>query len=270
MDRSIEGDASSYRQLLVLLTVGLRNAVRARVRSIGLDAEDVVQEVLLALHLKRGTWVPGTPVGPWVAAIARNKIIDAWRRQRRRIEVPIESVLETLCVEEPHAEEQAHDVEKALEKLNPRQRDVVRAVSLEGHTAREVAVQLRMSEGAVRVTLHRSLKALAATFQTVLNRDPACGNRGELPERDRSTVRGLLSELAVTACSGFACRRCGPGADEVSCPRVGPASPRTQRSALSVIDPVTVSSTGGESLGRPAARGTSTSRCSGCCGGRGR
>jgi RNA polymerase sigma factor (sigma-70 family) len=265
MDRSIEGDASSYRQLLVLLTVGLRNAVRARVRSISLDAEDVVQEVLLALHLKRGTWVPGTPVGPWVAAIARNKIIDAWRRQVRRIEVPIESVLETLCVEEPHAEEQAHDVEKALEKLNPRQRDVVRAVSLEGHTAREVAVQLRMSEGAVRVTLHRSLKALAATFQTVLNRDPACGNRGELPERDRPTVRGLLSELQVTACTDFA-RGCWRG----PCPRVGPASPRTQRIALSVIDPVTASSTGGESLGRPAARGTSTSRCSGCCGGRGR
>ncbi len=36
------------------------------------DAEDVVQEALLAIHLKRGTWDPGQPVGPWVAAIARN------------------------------------------------------------------------------------------------------------------------------------------------------------------------------------------------------
>ena len=169
MDRSIEGDASAYRQLLVQLTVGVRNAVRARVRSISLEAEDVVQEVLLALHLKRGTWVPGTPVGPWVAAIARNKIVDALRRHGRRIEVPIESVLETLCPDEPQAEEQAHDLEKALERLNPRQRDVVRAVSLEGHSAREVAARLKMSEGAVRVMLHRSLKALAATFRTVLN-----------------------------------------------------------------------------------------------------
>jgi RNA polymerase sigma-70 factor (ECF subfamily) len=48
---------------------------------------------------------------------------------------------------------------------------VVRAVSLEGHSAREVAARLRMSEVAVRVTLHRSLKALAATFRTVLNED---------------------------------------------------------------------------------------------------
>jgi RNA polymerase sigma-70 factor (ECF subfamily) len=169
MDRSLEGDGGAYRQLLVLLTVGVRNTVRARIRPTGLDAEDVVQEVLLALHLKRGTWVRGTPVGPWVAAIARNKIVDALRRRGRRVEVPIESVLETLWVDEPHAEEQAHDLETALGRLNPRQRDVVRALSLEGHSAREVAARLQMSEVAVRVTLHRSLKALAATFRTVLN-----------------------------------------------------------------------------------------------------
>jgi RNA polymerase sigma-70 factor (ECF subfamily) len=172
MDRSLEGDGCAYRQLLVLLTVGVRNTVRARIRAIGgLDPEDVVQEVLLALHLKRGTWVRGTPVAPWVAAIARNKIVDALRRRGRRIEVPIDTVLEALAIDEPHDEEQAHDLERALGRLNPRQRDVVRAVSLEGHSAREVAARLRMSEVAVRVTLHRSLKALAATFRAVLNED---------------------------------------------------------------------------------------------------
>jgi RNA polymerase sigma factor (sigma-70 family) len=169
MDRSLAGDACAYRELLIQLTVGVRNAVRARVRPTGLDAEDVVQEVLLALHLKRGTWLRGTPVGPWVAAIARNKMVDALRRRGRRIEVPIESVLETLWVDQPQAEEQAHDLNRALGRLNQRQRDVVRAVSLEGHSAREAAVRLRMSEGAVRVTLHRSLRALAATFGAVLN-----------------------------------------------------------------------------------------------------
>ena len=96
MDQSLDGNAEPYQRLLVLLTVAVRNAVRSRVRFAGLDAEDVVQEVLLALHLKRSTWMRGTPVGPWVAAIARNKIVDALRRRGRRTEVPIESVLETL------------------------------------------------------------------------------------------------------------------------------------------------------------------------------
>ena len=165
MDQSLDGNAESYQRLLVLLTVAVRNAVRSRVRFAGLDAEDVVQEVLLALHLKRSTWMRGTPVGPWVAAIARNKIVDALRRRGRRTEVPIESVLETLGFEEVSGQEQAHDLERALAKLNPRQREVVRAVSLEGHTAQEAAARLRMSEGAVRVTLHRSLKVLAGHVQ---------------------------------------------------------------------------------------------------------
>ena len=164
MDQSLEGNTEAYQRLLVLLTVSVRNAVRGRARFAGIEAEDVVQEVLLALHLKRNTWVRGTPISPWVAAIARNKIVDALRRRGRRAEVPLEDVLETLCTEETYGEEQAHDLERALGKLNPRQREVVRAVSLEGHTALEVAERLQMTEGAVRVTLHRSLKVLAATF----------------------------------------------------------------------------------------------------------
>ena len=168
MDQSLRGDARAYERLLRLLTVALRNAVRGRARAAGLDADDVVQEVLLALHLKRSTWTQGAPVGAWVAAIARNKIVDALRRRGRRVAVPIDEVLETLGVETRAREEHVHDLDTALGRLNPRQRDVVRAISLEGHTAREAAVQLRMTEGAVRVTLHRSLKAMAATLREAI------------------------------------------------------------------------------------------------------
>lgn len=171
MERSLQGDAWAYRKLLIELTVGLRNVIRGRARSAGIDAEDVVQEVLLALHLKRGTWVAGTPVAPWVAAIARNKIVDALRRRGHRAEIPVESVMETLWSDESESEGHAHDLERVLAMLNDRQREVVRAVSIEGHSAQEVAVRLRMSEGAVRVTLHRSLKALAAMFRVVPSED---------------------------------------------------------------------------------------------------
>jgi RNA polymerase sigma-70 factor, ECF subfamily len=171
MEHSLQGDVCAYQQLLVLLTVAIRNAVRGRARAAGIDAEDVVQEVLLALHLKRSTWVRGTPVAPWLAAIARNKIVDALRRRGHRVEVPVETVLETLWIDEVENEGQAHDLERALTKLNERQREVVRAVSLEGHSAQEVATRLQMTEVAVRVTLHRGLRALAATFRAVPNED---------------------------------------------------------------------------------------------------
>lgn len=113
----------------------------------------------------------GTPLAPWVAAIARNKIIDALRRRGQRIEIPVESVLETLWSDESENEGHAHDLDRVLGMLNDRQREVVRAVSIEGHSAQEVAQRLKMSESAVRVTLHRSLKALAAMFRAVPNED---------------------------------------------------------------------------------------------------
>src|SRR5512138_1553219 len=104
MERSLDGDCAAYAQLLTALTAALRRALRARARGAGLDADDVVQEVLLALHAKRNTWIRGTPVAPWVTAIARNKIVDAHRRRGRRPEVSIDSVIESLHAGEEHGD----------------------------------------------------------------------------------------------------------------------------------------------------------------------
>ena len=165
MEQSLEGDCAAYHRLLILLTPALRRAVRARAQAVGLDAEDVVQEVLLALHLKRNTWVRGTPVAPWVAAIARNKLVDAHRRRGRRLEISIDSVVDTLRSDGEDNDERSHDLERGLAGLTDRQRQVLRAVSLEGYSAREAAQRLEMTEVAVRVTLHRGLKSLAALFR---------------------------------------------------------------------------------------------------------
>jgi RNA polymerase sigma-70 factor (ECF subfamily) len=164
LEQSLNGDCAAYGELLSALTQTLRRAIRTRARDVGLDPEDVVQEVLLALHLKRNTWVRGTPVAPWVAAIARNKIVDAHRRRGRRPEVSIDSVVETLRHEGARPDDHAHDLERGLAKLPPRQREVLLAVSLQGYSAQEAALRLRMSEVGVRVTLHRALKSLSALF----------------------------------------------------------------------------------------------------------
>lgn len=171
MEQSLDGDCAAYGRLLTALTPALRRAVRSRLRGAGVDAEDVVQEVLLALHLKRNTWVRGTPVAPWVSAIARNKIVDAWRRRGRRIEVPLDSVADSLGHDEEYSHGATHDIERGLAALTVRQRDVLLAVSLQGFTAQEAALRLRMSEVGVRVTLHRALKSLATLFREGLNED---------------------------------------------------------------------------------------------------
>jgi len=120
---------------------------------------------LLAIHLKRQTWDDTLPFGPWLRAIARNKLIDAMRRRGRRDHVPIEDFAETLAGDAAEPTPVPGQLDHHLQRLPERQRSVVTAISLDGASIREAAVRLKMSEGAVRVALHRGLAALAAKFR---------------------------------------------------------------------------------------------------------
>lgn len=165
---AIAGDTAAYRRFLADVTPRIRTMALRRCRQFGApesEAEDVVQDVLLAVHLKRGTWDPERPVGPWLSTIVRHKLIDSLRRRGRQVSVPIEDVLETL--ESPQGADAADrlDVEYFLGRLKPPQQDIVRAISLEGAGVKETAARLAMSEGAVRVALHRALKSLAALYR---------------------------------------------------------------------------------------------------------
>ena len=168
MRAAIAGDEGAYRKLLEDLAHVLRGVVRRGFASVGVarnDVEDVVQDVLLAIHLKRHTWDSSMPLGPWVLAIARNKMIDDFRRRGRRPEVPVDLTEVEFEGEDQQAAIDAHDVARVLNGLSKRNREIVQAISIDGHSARDVAERLGMSEIAVRVALHRSLKSLADTYQ---------------------------------------------------------------------------------------------------------
>src|SRR5258708_7023181 len=125
MCAAISGDAVAYRRFLGSVTPSLRALARRRVARAGLavgDAEDVVQEVLLAIHLKRHTWDQSRPIGPWISAIARNKFIDALRRRGSRAEIPIENVIETLAAPEKQEGLGRQDLERLLDRLSGQQR----------------------------------------------------------------------------------------------------------------------------------------------------
>jgi RNA polymerase sigma factor (sigma-70 family) len=169
MRAAMTGDAGAYRQLLASLAPHVRAVARSRCRSFGApedEVEDLVQEVLLTIHLKRGTWDQSRPIGPWVAAITRNRLIDVLRRRGRRVTVPIEDVVDSLQAEDRTPELSTRDVDSLLGRLKQQQRDVVRSISLDGNSIRETADRLRITEGAVRVTLHRALKALAVFYRS--------------------------------------------------------------------------------------------------------
>jgi RNA polymerase sigma factor (sigma-70 family) len=170
MRRALNGDAQAYHCFLLGVTPYLRTMARRRCDQLGApasEAEDVVQEVLLAVHLKRGTWDPARPIGPWLSTIVRNKMIDSLRRRGRHVNVPIEDVIETLESGEQTTEATDRlDAERLLDRLKDPQRDIVRSISMNGAGIRETAERLKMTEVAVRVSLHRALKRLAALYRS--------------------------------------------------------------------------------------------------------
>ena len=160
---AIAGDERAYADFLHRIAALIRGFVRRKIVQGGVDPEDVVQETLLAIHVKRHTWREDAPVLPWVYAIARFKLIDAFRRRGRRIEVEIDEIAETFA--EPEAETVSErDINRALDGLPPAQRSVVSSISVDGHSIGETASKLGISETAVRVSLHRGLAAIAKRF----------------------------------------------------------------------------------------------------------
>ncbi len=159
------GDTAAYHQLLKAVTPVLRAAARRGLARMGQPvdlSEDIVQDILLAVHLKKHTWDPDAPFAPWLFAIARNKLIDMMRRKGRRIFVNIDDFAETLPGDQAEATVSPGEVSAHLEALPPRQRDVLQAMAVEGVSIKEAAQRLSMKEGAVRVALHRGLANLAA------------------------------------------------------------------------------------------------------------
>ena len=168
MRSAVAGDDGAYHRLLKAVTPVLRAAARRGLARAGQPAdqsEDIVQDILLAVHLKRHTWDANAPFAPWLFAIARNKLIDALRRRGRRIFVDIDDFAETLADTPPAPSLPAGEVAAQLETLPQRQREVLQSIAVEASSIKQTAAKFSMSEGAVRVALHRALTSLTAKLR---------------------------------------------------------------------------------------------------------
>jgi RNA polymerase sigma-70 factor, ECF subfamily len=168
MRSAISGDDAAYHRLLKAVTPVLRAAARRGLARAGQpvdQSEDIVQDILLAVHLKRHTWDTDAPFAPWLFAIARNKLIDSLRRRGRRIFVDIDNFAETLPGEAPTETVPPGEIAAQLNTLPARQREVLQSIAVESASIKDTAKKFSMSEGAVRVALHRGLASLTAKLR---------------------------------------------------------------------------------------------------------
>ncbi len=162
MIAALDGDADAHRRLLSSLGTRLRAYFKSRLKRMNRSAEDLVQEVLLAVHTRRHTYDRSQLFTPWAYAIARYKLVDYVRRTRGSIShVAIESAAELTAYDDREAVESGLDLDRLLASVSPKMRQAIQYVKLEGLSVREAARRSGMSESSVKVSVHRGLKRVA-------------------------------------------------------------------------------------------------------------
>lgn len=163
MGRYADGDAAAFEAVYATLEPLVR---RSLTRWVGPElTPDLAQKTFLKVHRARQKYRRGSPVGPWVLAIARNLAIDEMRRQGRARE---DLTREGLMPEPPALDGTPPDekgeiieaVREAIAALPPSQRTVVAMHKLEERPFKEVAAQLGIKEGAARIRAHRAYDRL--------------------------------------------------------------------------------------------------------------
>jgi RNA polymerase sigma-70 factor, ECF subfamily len=137
----------------------------------GALAEDLVQETFLRVwNRAQGFDAQRGAIGPWLLAVARNRAIDYLRSAggRERNALELEEVdhpsLYTDMERDILASDKARMIRAALEKLAPKQREVIELAYFEGLTQTEMAERMGQPLGTVKTWVRTALKNLREEF----------------------------------------------------------------------------------------------------------
>ncbi|MBX9768639.1 MAG: NrsF family protein [Bdellovibrionales bacterium] len=157
--------------------------------------DDIAQDVLLSVHNKRNTYIPGLPVEAWLTGIVRYKTID-WLRSNAnsRKHVSLEDI-EHLSFEDDLAKTAnptAHlELESMVGELSGKQKSAVLLTKIEGLSISETAKRLEMSETSVKVTVHRALSKLKNLEAEAMTTKPIGNTLVDQLVRDHTRTSGL-------------------------------------------------------------------------------
>ena len=129
------------------------------------DLDDLVQESLIAVYLRRANYDRSRPFRAWLFGIARHKMVDYFRSRRLHLQL---HQIEDACVTEGFEPETSArlDIERLLRTLPDKQAKVIRDTQLAGLTSAEAASLRGIGESDVRVSVHRGVKAMRRAIGT--------------------------------------------------------------------------------------------------------
>jgi RNA polymerase sigma-70 factor (ECF subfamily) len=147
-----DGDRTAFGRLYDRFAPMVHAVLLTRVRRA--DVDDLVQDVFLQAMKRLGSLRNTEAFGPWLAAIARNRARDHWRRGEDTLELPEE------LPGSPHPEGEAMTVLAAIRRLPEAYRETLVMRLVEGMTGPEIAERAGLKPGSVRVNLHRGMQML--------------------------------------------------------------------------------------------------------------
>ena len=147
-----EGDRRAFGQLYDRFAPMVHGLLLARVPRT--DVDDLVQDTFLQAMRRLGSLRSAEAFGPWLAAIARNRARDHWRRGEDTVELPEE------LPGSAHPEGEAMTVLAAIRRLREAYRETLVLRLVEGMTGPEIAERTGLTPGSVRVNLHRGMQML--------------------------------------------------------------------------------------------------------------
>lgn len=164
------GDRRAYERVLADSVALIKAA--ARRRGVSADrVDDVVQETLMTVDRVRHTYDPSRSYDAWLTAIANRRAIDSLRSRGRRDrrELHDDFAFENHAdVDDASAAteqlQRAARLRAAIAELPPGQREAVEQLGLREHSLSEAAEITGRNTGALKVNLHRALKALRDRF----------------------------------------------------------------------------------------------------------
>ncbi len=156
------GNADAYRRLLEASARLVRGYLLAKIGGgpMRADVEDIVQETLLAVHLKYNSYNPALPYLPWLRAVAHHKLVDNVRRRKATGTVPLDEDIAETTAAADEGQDASLSVNTLLAQLPEKQQTIVRLARIDGKSMAEIANETKLSIPAVKVALHRAIKKL--------------------------------------------------------------------------------------------------------------
>ncbi|WP_165779480.1 sigma-70 family RNA polymerase sigma factor [Leptospira harrisiae] len=156
------GSSESYHILLSRVSVTLSKFLSRRIFSVD-DREDLLQEILIAIHNSRHTYLPSKPFHPWMYAIAKNLLFKYYKKINKQYSQLVDIEMNQLVSPNESSSDGREKVEKILlliQGLPRKQKEIVSMLKIQGLSVKEVSLKLRISESNVRVIAHRGYQTI--------------------------------------------------------------------------------------------------------------